>query len=793
MKKITNLILAIILFTGLNNAQTQTSILKGKITDSKTNEVLVDAIVFISYNFMNNTNGDGEFLIKNIPFGEYVIKVSRIGYKSVEKKISISEETQILNINLEPSLIRLNDIIVSSDRNEHFVKNSVYSVNVISDELIEEKSFNTVSDALSNEAGISLMRDGIWGTEINIRGLSKENVVALIDGNRVSTSTDVSARLSMIDMNDIDRVEVIKGASSSIYGSGATGGVINIVTKEPEMFSSFRIRGNVSSGINSVNNLLSTSGNIFLGDESWSAKLSGSYRKAENTQTPSGELKNSQFEDYSYSASLNYSPFDENFIKVNYQSFKAIDVGIPGASVFPVTADVRYPDEKRELFSIGYEIQNLSKVIYKISLKYSNQFIGRNVENIPNIVQNIPANQTSPARRVSVLKIAPNAEHKSNNIQLQTNFMLSKQNNLITGIDYWDRTYSGNRERFQKIEVLNAQNEVVNTINKVFGEKPLPNSKYSSIGVYAQNDNQLIENKLNLSLGGRVDFIKVTGEKTLNPLYEITNGILDYDPSTQKVIWNEVEENNLSYSANAGLRYSLLSNLDLTLSAGLSFRSPSLEERFQYIDQGSFVRIGTPDLKSEQGKSLDLGLRYYQSNLKVISSVFYNYFDNLVAEVPGTFEGRNAFIKTNIGKARLYGFEIDTEYNFYDDYLVYASAAFVNGYDITNDDNLPEIPPFNGMIGFRFELIDFLKADFNSIFTADQNKTAQGEVSTPGYAYFNIYLTTELIRLSGIGIQFSGGIENLFNKEYRNHLSTNRGFIKSEPGRNLFLKMNLNW
>lgn len=793
MRKIANLLLAIILIPVLNNAQIQTSILKGKISDSKTNEVLADAIVFISYNFMNNTNGDGEFLIKNIPFGEYDLKVSRIGYKSVEKKISISEKTKELNISLEPSLIRLNDIIVSSDRNEHFVKNSVYSVNVISNELIEEKSFNTVSDALSKETGISLMRDGIWGTEINIRGLSKENIVALIDGNRVSTSTDVSARLSMIDMNDIDRVEVIKGASSSIYGSGATGGVINIVTKEPEMFSSFRIRGNVSSGINSVNNLLSTSGNIFLGDESWSAKLNGSYRKAENTQTPSGELKNSQFEDYSYSASLNYSPFDENFIKVNYQSFKAIDVGIPGASVFPVTADVRYPDEKRELFSIGYEIQNLTKVIYKVSLKYSNQFIGRNVENIPNIIQNVPASQGNPARRVSVLKIAPNAEHKSNNIHLQTNFMLSKHNNLITGIDYWVRTYSGNRERFQKIEVLNAQNEVVNTINKVFGEKPLPNSKYSSIGVYAQNDNQLVENKLNLSLGGRVDFIKVTGEKTLNPIYEITNGNIDYAPSTQKVIWNEVEENNLSYSANTGLRYSLLSNLDLTLSAGLSFRSPSLEERFQYIDQGSFVRVGSPDLKSEQGKSLDFGLRYYQSDVKIISSVFYNYFDNLVAEVPGTFEGRNAFIKTNIGKARLFGFEIDTEYNFYDDYLVYASASFVNGYDITNDDNLPEIPPINGMIGFRFDLIDFLKADFNSIFTADQNKTAQGEINTPGYAYFNFYLTTELIKLSGMGIQFSGGIENIFNKEFRNHLSTNRGFIKSEPGRNLFLKMNLKW
>ncbi len=186
--------------------------------------------------------------------------------------------------------------------------------------------------------------------------------------------------------------------------------------------------------------------------------------------------------------------------------------------------------------------------------------------------------------------------------------------------------------------MLDQQGNVINSINKVFGEKPLPLCKYSSIGAYAQNDTEIIIDKFYLSLGARIDKIKVTGEKTLNPVYEITNGNINYSPANQKVIWNEVNEDDYSYSANAGLRYSLTGNLDFTLSMGLSFRSPSLEERFQYIDQGSFVRVGSPNLQSEKGKSFDLGIRYYSENLKILSSIFYNYFDDLVSEIPGTFD-----------------------------------------------------------------------------------------------------------------------------------------------------------
>ena len=765
----------------------------GSVFDFKNSHTLAGAHVLISPNYSAITNNEGNYSLKNIPQGKHTVKVSRLGYKSLQTEIILNDNSVEKNFLLEPSLIELDEVIISSNRTEKYLRNSPYSELLIGKEQIESKSFQSLSDVLKEQPGISLLRDGIWGTEVSIRGLNRENIVTLIDGNRIATSTDVAARLSMINLNDVERIEIIKGASSSIYGSGGTGGIINIITKAPQLYENFSMNGNFSSGINSVNNLSSYSGSLNTGGAFWSSKLAGSYRKAANTKTPSGELKNSQFEDYNFSGSVKISPLVNNSLKVDYQLFKAENVGIPGASVFPSSAEVRYPFEKREMISAGYEIQNISKSFYKLSAQYSYQVIERNVENIPHIVQNIIATTTSPAKRVSVLKITPGAIHQNNNLQIQGNFLLDENNNLVLGLDYWDRNYSGHRDKFQKIEVLDSVGNVKSTTDKITGEKPLPDSKYKSLGLFAQNDAELMNEKLFLSLGVRVDKVNISGETTLNPLYETVNGIINYTPTGQNVIWNKTNANEVSYSGNVGLKYSLNENLDLTLSLGYAFRSPSLEERFQFIDQGSYVRFGDPNLRPEKGKSVDLGLRCYVSDFKFISSIFFTNFTDLVTELPGTFEGRSAYIKTNIGKARLYGFDFHTEYNFYKDFIFHLSASYVKGDNTSANGNLPAIPPLNTTLGIKFSLFDYLETDFSSTVFAAQKDVAAGEMTTPGYAYFNLYCSTASYNFGAVDLQISGGIENILNKEYRNHLSTSRGLIRSEPGRNIFVKLNLNW
>ncbi|MFA7228607.1 MAG: TonB-dependent receptor, partial [Melioribacteraceae bacterium] len=310
---------------------------------------------------------------------------------------------------------------------------------------------------------------------------------------------------------------------------------------------------------------------------------------------------------------------------------------------------------------------------------------------------------------------------------------------------------------------------------------------------FAQDDVDLLKDELTLSLGARIDKISVEGESTLNPIYEIVNGTINYSPAGQKVLWNKIESSDISYSGNAGLKYSLDESLDLTMSLGYSFRSPSLEERFQYIDQGSYVRVGKPDLSPELGRSADFGLRYYLPDFKLITSVFYNYFNDLVAELPGSYDGRSAFIKTNIGRARFYGFDLRADYNFFNGMVLYTAASYVKGDDITAGRSLPEIPPLNGTIGVKLNLPEIFEAELSSTVFASQTNVAAGEMTTRGYSYFNFYINSAPIKFGFVNLRLSAGIENIFDKEYRNHLSTSRGVIKEEPGRNLFIKINLNW
>ena len=764
--------------------------IKLKISDVGNNAPIANANISVSERFFGTTNNFGEVLFKDLSAGNYFIKISHISYKTFELNIELLSDT-VIYINLSSESVKLQDVIVTANKYEQNIQMLPYSVSVINKKEIEMSPLFTVSDLLKTESGISLLRDGIWGTEVSIRGLSRANVVTLIDGYRIETSTDISARLSMFDLNDVERIEVIKGAASSLYGSGATGGTINVISKSGSYTNKLSLTGSYSGGFNSVNNFFSNGLNLIASGNEWILKLSGIYRKADNTQTPAGELSNSQFEDNSFGALLQLKPLENHEIKFNYQQFNAYDVGIPGAApLFPNNAIVTYPEELRRLLSAEYKINNLSQSLIKLSAKYFHQFISRDVENIPGIVQFVPPGNGQPPRRVSVLKISPGADHNTNGFQTQADFKFTNHY-LIAGFDYWTRNYNGLRTREQKIEFLNPiDSTVVRTLYKTIYEKPLPDADYSSAGIYLQDEMNLLDN-LNLTLGGRYDYIWLSNAETYNPLYEVNDGVVNENPTGQKIIWEAESAENKSYVFNIGLLYSLSDYSNITFNAARSFRSPSLEERYQYIDLGSVIRVGDPNLKPEQGYFFDLGFRLFPEKLNFTTSIFLNSLKDLVAEIPGTYDGKNALIKTNIGEALLYGFEYSIDYMLMNQINIYNTLSYVRGLNQKDDQDLPQISPLNSIIGIEYFPFEWMSADFSSIIFAEQNKVVPGEKTTPGYATFNFKLNFINLFLGSTKVGFSAGIENMFDKEYRNHLSTNRGSITTEPGRNFFLRANL--
>ena len=789
MKRIIQTLILLAAFTGI--LFSQTSSFKGRIIDNYTGKGIYNA------NLKMNSAGtsadeDGNFSIDNLKPGDYNIIVSHIGYVSVSFNIKLPADTTFKRvIRLTPAPVRLGDITVVSTRYIQSVKDAAMPMEVVEKKEISRLPAVTPADILNGEPGISIVRDGIWATDVSIRGLSRSNIVLLVDGNRIETASDLAAGLSMISLPDIKRIEVIKGAASSLYGTGALGGIVNLITDDGSYSNKFKVGGSLLSGYNSVNNGTTNWIELNAGSDIWHAHISGTYGKADNTQTPRGVLTNSQYSYNNLSASFAIKPMVKNELKLVYQRYYAKDVGIPGGyPLFPSQAVVSYPWEKRDMFSAEYSVKNISKKFTGLSFKYFNQNIYRDVENIPYITQTVYGSNGVPVKKIDVQKINPNARHYTNGLQLQTNWLFYDNNILVAGLDAWQRRLDSRRERYLLINVLDSTGDsVVKSMNETIGERPLPEALYRSYGIYFQDEYRIQPKKLSITLGGRLDRIDVSNDSVSNPVYTISNGIRNNNPAGQTLYWSDSKEHDVSWSGSLGVLYTVLPGIDLSLNLSRAFRSPSLEERFQYIDLGNLIRLGNPNLKPEKGYYFDWGLRIWKPEFSLKADVFLNSMNDLVAEVPGTYEGRAAAVKTNIGKAKLYGFDLSSEFNFYKDCVLYMNASYVRGKDTGDDTNLPMIPPLNGKVGLKIPVMNYFKVDASSVMFDSQNKISEGETGTPGYVYFNIYLESESIQFGSASLNLFAGVENLTNKAYRNHLSTNRGTIVVEPGRNFFLKI----
>jgi outer membrane receptor protein involved in Fe transport len=500
--------------------------------------------------------------------------------------------------------------------------------------------------------------------------------------------------------------------------------------------------------------------------------------------TPEGELMNSQFRDNNLSLKAAIKPKSNHELKVNYQRFFAKNVGIPGGSAFAVSAIARYPVELRDMISAGYTIKNSSEKLEIFQLKFFHQYILRDVK------LDVGPNVT----------ITPGGYHKTNGALLQTNWKLMENHNLIAGLDVWQRSLETEREKSVFQAVKDSLGNVIRTDHTIRGELPIPASRFTSGGVFIQDRFSLINKRLELSLGGRFDLINIRNDKAMDPLYLVVNDVRNDNPPDQRISFPAGNVNNVSWSTDLGFLLHAKPHFDVTLTASRAFRAPSLEERFKYIDLGTTVKIGDPHLKPEEGYFLDLGTRLWKDRLHLSTNLFLNSMQDLIIEIPGfayynytnqpdRTDTVKALINSNVDKALLYGFDLMSNYNFYDGITLSASASYVRGMDTEKDNNLPLIPPLSGRMGIRYQTHGMHGLELFINLSAKQDKTGPGEKVTGGYASYDLSFYSAYLKLGFTKFKISGGIENITDRAYVNHLATNRGFIKYEPGRNFYLRL----
>ncbi|MGE5406821.1 MAG: TonB-dependent receptor, partial [Methanosarcina sp.] len=177
------------------------------------------------------SDNSGNYQIKKLRTGNFTVRVSAVGYETREKSISIKQGKNSADFILPESEINLNEVVVTATKSEKTLKNVPVLTQVIDAGKMLVLGIDNVPDALQNMVpGLDVSQFGTR-TSISLQGMDAKYVLFLVDGERIAGEVNGDIDYSMLNMENIEKIEVIKGASSSLYGSNAIGGVVNIITK----------------------------------------------------------------------------------------------------------------------------------------------------------------------------------------------------------------------------------------------------------------------------------------------------------------------------------------------------------------------------------------------------------------------------------------------------------------------------------------------------------------------------------------------------------------------------------
>jgi len=207
----------------------------GTVSDCETNEPIANVYIFIDDNETTVTNNSGWFELTDVENGTHTIRFSRIGYHSKEKQVIVKNNKVKLNVALRVKAIELKEMVITATRTETPISQIGSSVSVINAEEIERRKENEIVNLIKDVPGIDVVQNGGLGqlATVSIRGAYPRHTLVMIDGVGINDPINPNREcdLSNITTYNIDRIEIVRGSQSVLYGSDAVGGVINILTK----------------------------------------------------------------------------------------------------------------------------------------------------------------------------------------------------------------------------------------------------------------------------------------------------------------------------------------------------------------------------------------------------------------------------------------------------------------------------------------------------------------------------------------------------------------------------------
>ncbi|MCK5572364.1 MAG: TonB-dependent receptor plug domain-containing protein, partial [Bacteroidetes bacterium] len=241
--------LILLLLTAPHLALAQSGTVAGRVLDAETGSTLPGVNVSLQGTLLGSaTNSSGEFVFSGVPAGSYSVTFSLVGYqrKLVPHIVVREGDTVRVSVELTAVAIQTEPVIVTANRREQAIQESPVSISVLDAAGIEFRNSVTIDDALRYISGVNMTE-----FQVSIRGSSGysrgagSRVLMLVDGIPLMTGDTGEINYETVPAGEVDRIEVIKVASSALYGANALGGVINVITKPipPQPATRLRLYG----------------------------------------------------------------------------------------------------------------------------------------------------------------------------------------------------------------------------------------------------------------------------------------------------------------------------------------------------------------------------------------------------------------------------------------------------------------------------------------------------------------------------------------------------------------------